>query len=173
MKAKTQDKANSTQKAPRRTASDEPPVSNGRHEFRCTICPHEERESIEAAFVGWQSPVKIASDYKISRDSIYRHAKATGLSEKRRKNVRAALERIIEKAGEVEVNANAVVAAITAYAKINARGELVERHEMVDVNALFERMSSAEAEVYVKTGVLPQWFAMATAGESQSEADNG
>lgn len=33
--------------------------------------------------------------------------------------IRAALERIIEKAGEVEVTAGAVVAAVQAYSKIN------------------------------------------------------
>jgi hypothetical protein len=34
--------------------------------------------------------------------------------EKRGRNIRAALEKIIERAGEVEVNANAVVSAIGA-----------------------------------------------------------
>jgi hypothetical protein len=37
--------------------------------------------------------------------------------------VRAALERIIEIAGEVEVNAAGVVSAVSAYARINNRGE--------------------------------------------------
>ena len=36
--------------------------------------------------------------------------------------MRAALEHIIERAGEVEVNASSVVAAVQAYAKINAQG---------------------------------------------------
>jgi hypothetical protein len=37
---------------------------------------------------------------------------ALGLMEKRRRNVRAALEKIIEKAGDVEVSATAVVSAV-------------------------------------------------------------
>jgi hypothetical protein len=55
--------------------------------------------------------------YAVSRDSIYRHAHALGLMEKRRRNVRAALEKIIEKAGDVEVSATAVVSAVAAYCK--------------------------------------------------------
>jgi hypothetical protein len=49
---------------------------------------------------------KLAAEYLISRDAIYRHAHALGLMEKRRRNLRAALEKIIEEAGEVEVNAD-------------------------------------------------------------------
>jgi hypothetical protein len=48
--------------------------------------------------------------------SVYRHAHALGLFPKRQRNVRAALEKIIEHAGEVEVNASAVVSAMSAYA---------------------------------------------------------
>jgi hypothetical protein len=40
-------------------------------------------------------------------------------------------ERIIESAGEVAVGASAVVSAVTAYAKINANGQWVERTEQV------------------------------------------
>jgi hypothetical protein len=58
---------------------------------------------------------------------VYRHAHAFGLFEKRKRIVRAALERIIEKAGEVEVTASAVVGALQAYAKINANGQWVDQ----------------------------------------------
>jgi hypothetical protein len=49
---------------------------------------------------------------------VYRHAHAFDLFEKRKANVRAALEALIERAADVEVTASAVVAAIQAYAKI-------------------------------------------------------
>jgi hypothetical protein len=101
-----------------------PAVNSGRHEAKCTICCHPNREEIEQAFVNWNSPKRIAQEYSVTRDSIYRHARALNLMEKRRRNVRAALERIIESAGEVEVNAAAVVSAVATYAKINSRGEL-------------------------------------------------
>ena len=94
----------------------------------------------------------------MSRDAIYRHAHVFGLMGQRRRNVRAALERMIEKAGDVEMNAAAVVSAISAYARINSRGEWVERTETVSLNALFDRMSQAELEAYAKDGTLPDWF---------------
>jgi hypothetical protein len=68
------------------------------------------------------------------------------------------LERIIEKAGEVDVTASAVVAAVQAYAKINAAGEWIDRTENVSLNDLFNRMSNEEMETYAQTGVLPEWF---------------
>jgi hypothetical protein len=78
--------------------------------------------------------------------------------EKRRRNVRAALERIIEKAGEVDVNAASVVGAVSAYARINSRGEWVERAETVNLNEVFQRMTGPELEAYAKDGTLPSWF---------------
>jgi hypothetical protein len=68
------------------------------------------------------------------------------------------LERIIEKAGEVDVTASAVVAAVQAYAKINAAGEWIDRTETVSLNQLFDRMSTQELEAYAQTGALPGWF---------------
>jgi hypothetical protein len=97
-------------------------LSPGRHEYQCSVCTHARREEIDLAFVNWISPARIAREYRVSRDSIYRHAHALSLLDKRRRNVRTALERIIEKAGEVNVGAAAVVSAVTAYAKINANG---------------------------------------------------
>lgn len=148
----------------------ENPVSRGRHEHQCRICRHTRRLEIEEAFVGWVSSARIAKKYGVSRDAVYRHAHVFGLMGQRRRNIRAALEKMIEKAGEVEVNAAAVVSAASAYARINSRGEWVERTETVNLNALYERMSQAEMEVYAKDGVLPEWFTEtlgATASDSQ------
>ena len=71
------------------------------------------------------------------------------------------MERIIEKAGDVEASAAAVVSAVAAYAKINANGQWVDRSESVNLNELFERMSQEEMEAYAKEGVLPAWFEQA------------
>jgi len=80
------------------------------------------------------------------RASVYRHAHALGLFLKRQRNIRAALERIIEHAGEVEVTASGVVSAVQAYSKINAAGQWIERSEHVNLNELFERMTQQELE---------------------------
>jgi hypothetical protein len=146
-------------------------VSLGRHKRTCSVCAHKQREEVEDAFVSWRSPAAIAEEFGLSdRASVYRHAHALGLFEKRRRNIRAALERIIEKAGEVDVTASAVVAAVQSYAKINAAGEWIDRTETVSMNDLFDRMSTQELEAYAQTGALPNWFRAtvgATDGDSQ------
>ncbi|MGD0988929.1 MAG: hypothetical protein ABR874_14035 [Candidatus Sulfotelmatobacter sp.] len=79
---------------------------------------------IEADFISWRSPAAIAAEYSLSDgSSTHRHAHALDLFGRRQRNVRVALERIIGKAGEVEVTAASVVAAIQAYSKINAVGQ--------------------------------------------------
>jgi len=134
-------------------------VSLGRHQRNCSVCAHQQREEIEAAFIGWRSPASIAEEYGLAdRSSVYRHANALGLFPKRQRNIRAALERIIERADSVDVTASAVVAAIGAYAKINAAGEWIDRTETVSLNDLFDRMSTQELEAYAQTGKLPGWF---------------
>ena len=148
------------------------PTNQGRHEAQCTICNHAKREEIEQAFVNWSSPDRISKQYGVSRDSAYRHAHALGLMDKRRRNVRAALERIIEKAGEVEASATAIVSAVSAYAKINASGQWVERSEHVNLNELFERMSREEMEAYAKDGLLPTWFERAV-GATRTDSRGG
>jgi hypothetical protein len=145
-------------------------VSLGRHQRNCSVCAHPQREEIEAAFIGWRSPAAIAEEYGLAdRASVYRHAHALGLFPKRQRNIRAALERIIEKAGEVDVTASAVVSAIQAYSKINAAGEWIDRTETVSLNDLFDRMSTQELEAYAQTGALPDWF-KGTVGATEGDS---
>jgi hypothetical protein len=135
-------------------------VNLGRHKRNCSVCSHSQRAEIESDFVGWRSPSVLALEYGLTdRSTIYRHAHALGLYAKRQRNVRAALERIIERAGEVEVTSGAVVAAVQAYSKINAAGQWVDRTEQVSLNDLFERMTRDELERYAQSGNLPDWFA--------------
>jgi hypothetical protein len=142
------------------------------HEYQCSICSHAQRAEIEEAFVNWVSPGRIAKKHGVSRDAVYRHAHALSLMEPRRRNVRAALEIIIEHASSVKVNAAAVVGAISAYARINGRGELIERTHSVNLNQLFDRMSATELEAYAAKGVLPDWFE-ATVGATPPDSHGG
>jgi hypothetical protein len=148
------------------------PINPGRHEYHCTICSHSKREEIERALLNWSSPSSISKQHSVSRDSIYRHAHALGLMEKRRRNVRAALEKIIEKAGDVEVTATAVVSAVAAYAKINANGQWIERSEHISLNQLFDRMTPQEMENYAANGTLPTWFER-TLGATPTNSQGG
>lgn len=148
-----------------------PTVNLGRHQRNCTVCQHEQREEIETAFVAWRSPASLAEEFGLAdRTSVYRHAHALGLFVKRQRNVRAALERIIEKAGEVDVTASAVVSAIQAYTKINAAGQWIDRSEQVNLNDLFDRMSTRELEEYAQNGRLPGWFEAATATATREDS---
>jgi hypothetical protein len=72
------------------------PVNLGRHAAECKICAHVNRAEIEQEFVGWAGANRIATTYGVSRDGVYRHAHALDLFRKRQRNIRAALERIIE-----------------------------------------------------------------------------
>ena len=153
-------------------------INLGRHRAECKIRAHSQREEIESDFINWRSPAVIAKSYKLSnRASVYRHAHAYGLFFKRQRNVRAALEKIIERAGEVEVNAAAVVSAVGAYARINAAGQWIDRSEHVDLNQLFDRMTALELEEYAREGKLPDWFTTiaegATTTNGQSGGNNG
>ena len=98
----------------------------GRHTRKCTVCHHPEREAIELEFLRWRSAQDIADGYGF-RDytSIYRHARAAGLFERRRATVRMALEPIIERAEHARVTAEAVVHAVRTYAQINDSGKWV------------------------------------------------
>ena len=134
-------------------------VNLGRHKRNCKICTHERCAEIETDFVNWKSPALVAKEYRLTnRMNVYRHAHAHGLFEKRRRNVRIVLERIIERVDEVEVNAAAIISAVQALAKINGQGQWVDRSEQINLNELFERMSKQELEVYARDGALPQWF---------------
>jgi hypothetical protein len=161
----------------RRTSCDrQGAVNRGRHEKFCTMRKHPKREETECDFVNWRSPVEIAKKYRLSdRGTVYRHAHVFGLFAKRRRNVRAALEHIIERAGAVEVSAASVVAAVQAYSKINAQGQWVDRSQTVNLHELFERMSLEELDTYAREERLPSWFSQTVraTGEDSEESLSG
>jgi hypothetical protein len=147
-------------------------VNRGRHEAACRVCAHPEREQIESEWCAWANTSELAKQYGLSRDSLYRHCHALGLFERRGRNLKGALEKIIEQADSVAVNAGAVVQAIQAYAKINAAGQWVEKIEQVNLNDLFERMTAQELEQYAKTGNLPLWFRQTTGATAADGCDD-
>jgi hypothetical protein len=94
------------------------------HRGKCTICHHPQRAEIERAFIDWCSPLEITTMFGLkSRATIYRHARARGLFELRRRNLHYGLGRIAEQVADVKPSAANVIAAFIAMAKIDARGE--------------------------------------------------
>ena len=97
------------------------------HQRKCIICRHPDRDTIEEMFVHWHSASRIYKRFMLpDRSTIYDHAHATGLFAKRRRNLRYALEHMIERADECDISSHGIVAAIKAYASLTTSGEWVE-----------------------------------------------
>ena len=134
-------------------------ISRNLHARSCSVCGNPRREEIERDILAWRSPQEIVREYKLgNRKAVYRHAHAFGLMEKRYCNLRAALGRIIERAGEAPVTAWAVVAAVRTCAKINARGQWMEKDESSEMRELLDGMTHEELLAYAENGTLPDWF---------------
>jgi len=99
-----------------------------RHERRCTICHHPDRDAIEDAFLQWNSARVIVREFEIDggRTTLYRHAKALKLFKQRNLSLRSALEFVIEEAAHVRPTAEGLVKAIHAYTRINDQGEWID-----------------------------------------------
>jgi hypothetical protein len=84
-----------------------------------------------------------------------------GLLARRDRNIKAALASFIERGYRVRVTASSFIAAITAYSKINAEGEWIDKLE--DVRATknlsrLERMTRGEMARYIEKNELPAWW---------------
>lgn len=95
-----------------------------RHSRKCQICRHPDRELIEADFVEWRHPNHIYDDYKIAYFPLYRHARATGLLQRRAENVSIVVQRLLEDVESVEVtSAFAILRGVHILASLNSRGQ--------------------------------------------------
>jgi hypothetical protein len=114
-------------RAPRKTSPKKPSrPSPNRHSRKCSVCRHPNRADIDQDFLSWQSPDRIAQQYGIpDHSSIYRHAHATGLYEKRAGMIRLALSPLIEQAQTIEATASAVVRAIWVFAHLDDKGKWI------------------------------------------------
>ena len=108
-----------------------------RHSRKCRICRHPNREDIEMEFLRWRSSIDIARSYGIyDHSSICRHARATGLYDRRDQTIAFALEPILENSEQIfmRATANSVINAVRAYSQINAEGK---RRRSPTVNNIF------------------------------------
>ena len=97
-----------------------------RHQRKCAVCHHAEREAIEDLFTHWHTPSQLAYEYDLDLRSIYRHAHATGLLRARRRNLRCVLEHILEDAMRVQVTSDSVVRAVRAYTCLTSDNRWIE-----------------------------------------------
>jgi hypothetical protein len=97
------------------------------HAGQCTICRHPQRADLEREFLDWRSPRDIAREYGLgSHTTVYRHAHALGLFDRRHRTLRFALGRLIEQVGDVKPTAASIVSAIRLLAKLNTRQKWTE-----------------------------------------------
>ena len=112
------------------------PIDPERHARLCTICHFENREDIEDAYLNWLGPESISRMFSDVRDRmvLYRHARATGLHELRRRNLRAALNRVLENADSGGISGDCALRAIKAYSNLNDDGQWTEPIQKVVIS---------------------------------------
>ncbi len=99
------------------------PPSPERHSRKCAICNHSDREAIDEAFLHWANVPTIVRDYKLPCvSSLYRHAHAVGLWQRRRNAVCSALDRIIEKVDAANPSGHAILRAIEMSCRFSEDG---------------------------------------------------
>jgi hypothetical protein len=128
-----------------------------RHQRKCELCHHPDREAIEEEFVHWHEPYAIGRRYSVSKQSIYRHAHAAGLIAHRRENTRSILERILEQAAgtATRVTGQTVINALRAYTCLTDDGRWVEPPSHVVFSTsrpLAHLPHPAEADLLAKAG---------------------
>jgi hypothetical protein len=150
-------------------------TSPARHSQNCTVCRHPERVAIERDFIEWCPQTHIAREYKLgSRLVVWRHARACGLVKKRNASIRGALCDFIERSSRVKPTAAAFVAACATLSRLDREGRDVARVETVGgYDDLFHRMTRKEMLSYAETGALPEWFKIATSGDTPRRVPGG
>jgi|GEM_PF-2223185 len=104
-------------RSPKAFATTEPGSPLERHARKCRICHHPERDAIEADFIEWRHPARIAEDYDLDYSAIYRHARAVGILQLRRENLCTVVEKVLEEVDYIEKpSAFAVLRAVRTLA---------------------------------------------------------
>lgn len=97
-----------------------------RHSRKCQVCHHPDRDAIEGAFVMWRRPRGIAEVYRLTGDSLYRHAVAFDLYTRRRNNLRSVLDNIMERGVETDITGETILGTVKAYACLDDSNKWIE-----------------------------------------------
>ncbi len=118
------------------TAPVDLPPDYSRHRRRCLVCAHPDRDAIEADFIRWHSPKRIAEDYDLpGRDSLYRHAHATRLFERRRDQTARVMENVLETAETCPIGQfDVITRAVRLYSRLDNNGRLSNPSQTVNLN---------------------------------------
>jgi hypothetical protein len=139
-------------RVPRRELTD-----RERHERKCFICHHPDRAEIDDDILHWCNPGNITFKYNLNDyRCIYRHAHATGLMERRRVYMRDSLEHVIEHAESVRPSADAIIRAVRACGRLNAKGEWVDPPTQVNYSSEATRRAVKMLPMLESSGNLHQ-----------------
>jgi preprotein translocase subunit Sss1 len=97
-----------------------------RHRRKCTVCRRPDREEIEQQYRDWSRVAGIARQYGLDDSALNRHVHAVGLVRDRQKNLRAALDRILERGAETPISGDVILRAVRAYACLTEDNKWVE-----------------------------------------------
>jgi hypothetical protein len=129
------------------------------HRLRCQICRHASCRQIEEAFLQWRSPKAIMHSFGIKTETtIYHHAHAFRLFDRRNQCLSFALGNIIEDADTIVPTSRDVLRAVYALAHINDQGQWVDRTNKSEVvvsdrsSALTTETDSIASEAKSKVG---------------------
>lgn len=140
-------------------SSDTPHLDH--HSRKCQVCRHPHRETIEELFVNWHSPRDISEEFdgnpRLDWTSIYRHARATGLSAKRSRNLRAVFDLVLENASSVTPTAQGIVAVVRAYTALTENNTWIEPERRVHItNHVFRHDVPAPSSEISARNLEPQ-----------------
>jgi hypothetical protein len=128
-----------------------------RHSRKCAVCKHPQREAIEELFIYWHSADSIQRLFNLSDwSAIYRHAHAAGLYERRRANIRAVLDLLLEGVNLIETpTPMSIVAGVRAYACLNDSGGWAEPPKRVHMTTLVRHDPPSMAVAAVPESKIP------------------
>lgn len=134
-----------------------------RHNAKCSVCCHQLRQEIEALFSRWKPLAELAREFRVPRQSLYRHFRAVGGFETRSENIRGLFTALIDKGMEAPrfiVPPAIVLAAGVAISKLDANNRTVEKFQTDgDFSFLSDaRWTRTEMEKFAQTGELPAWY---------------
>jgi hypothetical protein len=121
-----------------------------RHQRKCRICNHKDRQSIEFDFLVWKRAQTIVEEYGLGhRCLLYRHAYATGLLQIRKENFRSALDTIIEQVESAPITGATIIRAMRAYSCLRDDGTWVDLPKRAIVRRV--RKSPSPTKILIET----------------------
>jgi hypothetical protein len=103
-----------------------------RHQRKCRICNHENREEIESRFLLWENARDLVEEFGLGhRSLLYRHATAISLLDQRKENFTSVLDSIVEQCESAPVTGATILRAIRAYSCLKAHGRWVDLPQRV------------------------------------------